>query len=196
VTDRLPEDDPYPNPPWEAEDPAWPVRAVETDWETPYCEGGYDTVERPDGESANYYWLDPGGPAAAVLALMGDDIVLVEQYRPRLGTTVLGPPGGAVDPGEDPATAAARELEEETGYVATDLTYVDSYVPTPWTRYTRHLFATTALEPGESDLDDGEYIDVRRVPADDAIDRLRSRDGPANGIGLTPLLLAREDGWL
>jgi len=182
--------------PWTREDPAWPVHDEDVVWETDFFEAGQDVVERPTGERAAYYWLDPGD-AAVVVALTDDgQVVLVEQYRPRLRRYSLGLPGGGVDACEDPAVAAARELREETGYVAGERSKLDAYVPTPWTRYTRHIFVARDLDRGEVDPDDAEFIECETVPADEAIDRLRNREGPANGISLMPLLLAREEGLL
>ncbi|OXG85189.1 ADP-ribose pyrophosphatase [Cryptococcus neoformans Gb118] len=42
--------------------------------------------------------------------------VIIEQYRPPVASTVIELPAGLIDEGEDPATAALRELHEETGY--------------------------------------------------------------------------------
>jgi 8-oxo-dGTP pyrophosphatase MutT (NUDIX family) len=46
-----------------------------------------------------------------------NQVVLIRQFRFGIWSTALEIPGGMVDPGEDPMTAALRELEEETGYV-------------------------------------------------------------------------------
>jgi ADP-ribose pyrophosphatase len=46
-----------------------------------------------------------------------DEIVLIRQFRFGIWSPTLEIPGGMVDPGEDPVSAALRELEEETGYV-------------------------------------------------------------------------------
>ena len=46
-------------------------------------------------------------------------VVLVRQFRPPAGSYCLEFPAGLVEPGEDPAQAALRELAEETGYTGT-----------------------------------------------------------------------------
>jgi ADP-ribose pyrophosphatase len=85
--------------------------------------GGYMRVVQrtlllPDGREASWDLLDT--PATvAVLPLTPDGrVVCVRQYRVGPERVVLSVPGGLVDDGEDVATAAARELREETGYVA------------------------------------------------------------------------------
>lgn len=59
----------------------------------------------------------------ALVAVTEDkNIILVEQYRKPVGASVIEIPAGLVgdhdDPGESVLVAAARELEEETGYAA------------------------------------------------------------------------------
>jgi ADP-ribose pyrophosphatase len=59
--------------------------------------------------------------AAVILAVDGGDVILVEQYRVPLGARCLELPAGLVgdeEEGEEVEAAAARELEEETGYRA------------------------------------------------------------------------------
>ncbi len=54
-----------------------------------------------------------------VVALLDDErVLLIRQWRFGIQAPTLEIPGGMMDPGEDPETAARRELEEETGYRA------------------------------------------------------------------------------
>jgi ADP-ribose pyrophosphatase len=182
--------------PWGRTDPAWPVHESVVTWETDYFEAGYDVVERPDGELANYYWLNPANAVIIIARTDDDELVLVDQYRPRFRMQTIGLPAGGIDEGEDPAATARRELREETGYRAGELSFVEPYVPSGWTRYVRHIYLAEDLEAGEPDLDEGEVLETLTVPVDEVLDVVREREGPVNGLALTPLLLAGEDGLL
>lgn len=184
-----------PAAPWTTDDPAWPVHETAVTWETPFFTAGRDVVERPSGEPADYYWLDPAD-AATVVAVDEGDLLFVRQYRPRHRTTTLELPTGGVDDGESPREAAGRELREETGYGADSLTHLESYIPSGWLRYHRHVFAAEGLTAGETDLEDGEAIETVRVPADEALSRARAADGEVMENALTPILLAQAEGVL
>ena len=94
------------------------------------------------------------------------DMVLVEQYRHGTDDITLEIPGGAVDPGEDAATTAARELEEETGYRGSELIEIGRVAPNPaflsnrcWT-----FLALDCRKVGGQELDPSEEITVRFAP--------------------------------
>lgn len=179
-------------------DPEWPVHDTVTVWETPYFTAGYDVVERPTGERARYYWIDPRDAVVVVPVTDSGEVVLVEQYRPRHRTRFLECPAGGLEPDEDAVTAARRELREETGYTATDLQYLGSYLPSGWVRYRRHVVAATGLREGDPAPDDGEYITVRTATPASVLERLHDDPGPddppVKGALLTPLLWAQEAG--
>ena len=83
-----------------------------------------DTAGLPDGGTAQReVVLHPGG--VAILALdEADNVALVRQYRYPLHGLLLELPAGKLDPGEDHRPAALRELSEETGLEAGELTYL------------------------------------------------------------------------
>lgn len=97
------------------------------------------------------------------------DVLLVEQYRVPLGTTSLELPAGLIgDDGsvEEPAMAAARELEEETGYRAGHMEPLGRYFSSPgMVSESFHLFrATGCVKVSKGGGVDGEDITVHRVP--------------------------------
>lgn len=102
-----------------------------------------------------------------VLALTRDDrVVLVRQYRVGTDAVSLEIPGGVVDPGEDPATAARRELVEETGYTATRWRELGATRPNPalMTNTLRTYLALDAELTAPQHLDDGEVVTVETLP--------------------------------
>jgi 8-oxo-dGTP pyrophosphatase MutT (NUDIX family) len=95
-----------------------------------------------------------------------DELVLIRQYRFGVGESTLEIPGGLVEPGEDPAVAAARELEEETGYVAGSVVPLGSVHPNPALQGNRcHSFlALGCVKRHEGQQDHGEDITVELFP--------------------------------
>lgn len=100
--------------------------------------------------------------AVAVLAEpMPDHILLVEQFRSATNHTLLELPAGKLEPGEHPNLCAQRELAEETGYIASNLTHVYSFYTSPGFADEKiHLFHADQLMSGPTHLDDDELVDV------------------------------------
>jgi len=103
------------------------LNAPKTAWKGKYLEvktqGSWEYVSRPAGVSA-----------AVILAIDDGHVLLVEQYRVPLGRRCIELPAGLVadeTAGEAPLAAAARELEEETGYRAGRVESLGVYYPSP-----------------------------------------------------------------
>jgi 8-oxo-dGTP pyrophosphatase MutT (NUDIX family) len=105
-----------------------------------------------------------------VLALTAqDELILIRQYRFGTEAVTLEIPGGVIEPGEDPALAAARELEEETGYVAGRVEPLGSVHPNPALQGNRcHSFlALDCVKQHAGRQDEGEDILVQLYPRAD-----------------------------
>ena len=91
----------------------------------------------------------------------------MRQFRFGTWSTTLEIPGGMVDPDEDPAAAAARELEEETGYRPAQLSKLGVTEPNPAIQNNRlhHFLATGCTKVHEGAQEESEDIVVELVPA-------------------------------
>ena len=97
------------------------------------------------------------------------EVVLIKQWRHGSEDWAVEIPGGLVDPGETPIDAAVRELEEETGYKAREITLLGKVNPNPalFDNTCHTYLALVDSQPGEPHLDAGESIEVFRVKAPD-----------------------------
>ncbi|MEG0780697.1 MAG: NUDIX hydrolase, partial [Oscillospiraceae bacterium] len=132
-----------------------------------------DTVRLPSGKTATREVADhPGG--VGILALDGrDNVVLVTQYRYVFGRTLLEIPAGKLEPGEDPASAAIRELREETGAVPDEFLPMGKLFASPGCYgETLWLFLARGLTFGETQPDEDEFLAVERIPFDEAVHRV------------------------
>ncbi|UIP01302.1 NUDIX hydrolase [Halobaculum sp. CBA1158] len=169
---------------------------VETavEYETGWVTAGYDLVEHPDGSTKRYYWAELA-TAVVVLARAGDDLLVVEQYRPTVRNTQLELPAGIVEAGESYTAAGRRELREETGFDADSLSLLgEVQCTTGLLRHTRGFVFAEGLEAVGQELDDNEYLVPRTVPVDEAA--AVARTPPTNDATLEGVLLAREEGLL
>ena len=113
--------------------------------------------------------------AACILALTTDDtVLLVQQFRPGPEAILLELPGGGVNPGEDPAEAAARELLEETGYRGEMELAGSSWHCAYSTMRKYHFVARRCVKVQEPTPDDHEFLEVIEMTLADFKQHVRS----------------------
>ena len=131
----------------------------------------HDTVTLPDGNEAGRDCVYHNGGAAVVALTNEDDILFVKQFRYVCGEETLELPAGKLDSkDEDPTKAAIRELKEETGAVAKHFVKIGECYSTPGFCNERiHLYFAKELSFGEQQLDEEEFLNVVKIPKDDAV---------------------------
>ena len=163
-------------------------------------------VRRPDGQRA-IYDVVLHADAVAIVAVRYEParervavpeplVALVRVNRPAIGKQCLEIPAGLVDPDErgQPERTAARELREETGYVAGELTRLTCVYTSPgFTDEAITIYLATGLEPapGHPAPDPTEIIGLQWMPLDEALNLVR--DGTIDDSkSVLGLLLARD----
>ena len=145
-----------------------------------------DTVRFPDGSTGEMEIFRHSGASAVVPFLSdpaGDDpqVLLIRQYRYAAGGYLYEVPAGRLDKDEDPADCARRELREETGCSADQITRLTTIFPTPgFCDEQIHLFMATGLTRGEANREPDEFLEVETLPLSRAlamIERGEIRDG-------------------
>ncbi len=134
-----------------------------------------DDVQLPNGQLAKREIVKHPG-AVAVLALHQDRLLVVAQYRKALEKIQVEIPAGKLEKGEDLMQAAQRELEEETGYRATQIRHLCSFYTSPgFADEILHLYLADELVQGAGNLDDDEFIECALLTFEEAMQY--ARDG-------------------
>lgn len=122
---------------------------------------------RHSGASAVVPLLDAGKADPAVL--------LIRQYRYAANGYLYEIPAGRLDPGESPGQCAKRELQEETGYSASNMIRLTTIYTTPgFTDEIIHIFVADGLTDGVASPEPDEFMEIQSVPLSQAIAMVHS----------------------
>ena len=125
-----------------------------------------DTIELPNGKQTTREIVEHDDCIVVVAVDADGDVLLERQYRTAVEKELLEIPAGGIELGEDPETAARRELREEIGYLPQKLVRLGGFYSTPGycTEYL-YLYLATDLSYSPLEAEDTESIELVRVPA-------------------------------
>ncbi len=133
-----------------------------------------DEVKLPDGSVSSRECVRHHG-GAAVLYVYDGKVLLVKQFRYLYGKEIYEIPAGKLEKDEAPQETAARELREETGYVADDMVPFLKLYPTPgYTDEVIHIYLAKNCRLDSQKLDEGEFLNVRFVKMNDVLKMIES----------------------
>lgn len=137
---------------------------------------GLETATLPSGRSVQLEVIRHPGASAVVPLHEDGTVTLVHQYRHAGGGMHYEVPAGVLEGDEAPETCAARELSEEVQLQSDELVPLTVIHTTPgFTDERIHLFLARRLSPTSGVPEADEYIEVVRLPFDEAIQM--TRDG-------------------
>ena len=155
---------------------SWKTINSQLVFDNPWCRVRQDEVELPNGAIIDDYFVNVRPDIVLVLAVTQNrEIVFVRQYRHGVGQILLELPGGSLDSQtENSLTAAARELEEETGYVAEQMVQLATLYDNPVkdTNKIYLILAEPAHPSGRQQLDVTEDVEIVLIPVEDVLERI------------------------
>src|SRR5438034_3367180 len=129
------------------------------------------------------------GAVVVLPFLRPDTILLLRQKRHAVEQLLLELPAGTLEHGESPMNCAGRELQEETGYLASRIKPIGNFYSSPGILTERmYAFAAFGLQKTSPVLEEGEEIEVFSVEFAEAVSMIR--DGQIqDGKTIATLLL-------
>ena len=147
-----------------------------------------DRWRLPNGDEKVYPVLAIGVTVGVLGFVDATHVVLVRQYRHLWREMSWELPGGGGQPGEDPAVAAQRELQEEGGYRAGQFIFLTRFYPSnAYLDEIAYGYVAHDLTPDPLPADDDEFFERRIVPIDEAI-RMAVDDEIAESVSKVILL--------
>ena len=133
-----------------------------------------DTISVPNGNVVHWDFVKHNGAAAVVPITDDGKVVMVRQFRNALDRETLEIPAGGLDSLDEPTLdAAARELEEETGYKSNDLVFLITVATTvAFCNEKIDIYLARNLIQSKQNLDEDEYVEVEEYTVDELADMI------------------------
>tara|TARA_R110001592_G_scaffold359340_4_gene665782 strand:+ start:21359 stop:21922 length:564 start_codon:yes stop_codon:yes gene_type:complete len=154
----------------------WTQIKAETAYENPWIKVTHENVLNPNGGEGIYGKVHFKNIAVGVVPIFSDGTtILVGQYRYPLDRYSWEIPEGGCPHSEKPIDAARRELLEETGIRCKTITSIAKFdISNSVSDEIAELFLATDLSLGESEPDDTEQLEVKRLHISEAINMVHT----------------------
>lgn len=138
-----------------------------------------DEIELPDGKKSKREVVNhPGGVTVAALD-EDNNLLFVKQFRYPYKEVVLELPAGKLEKGSAPLENGKRELFEETGAEGYSYISLGQLYPSPgYTSEIIHLYACKVKSQGKANPDDGEFLNVEKIPLNKAVEMVLNNQIP------------------
>jgi ADP-ribose pyrophosphatase len=145
--------------------------------ENPWWKYKHDIYELPNGQEGNYYYGETSGVAIIVPVLPDGRIVLTLQHRYLKDKQSIEFPAGGILPGVSALDGAKKELQEETGCIASEFIKIGVFEPSNgFIKDTTHVFLAHIAEQGDQHPDETEEIEVLYRRPDDIEQMIRKNE--------------------
>ena len=133
-----------------------------------------EEMEYLDGDKSIYREHVKAGNASVILPITEDNkVIMIQEARTPIGKVILALPAGMIEEGEKAENAAIRELEEETGYLASNIEFLREYYSSVgYSDEKISLYLATNMKKTKQRVDDQENINVIEIPLEEVIDML------------------------
>lgn len=146
--------------------------------QTPYITVRKDQCELSDRSVIDDFYIIEREDTVGIVALTpNNEVVMNWQYKHGAHQVLLEIPAGRIDTGEDPAITAARELEEETGYISDEFVLLHTMFSGPTSENNRYFIflALNARPAGTREENPLEVIETELIPLSEVKQYIQDR---------------------
>lgn len=134
-----------------------------------------DDALLPNGATATREVIEHNGGVCVLPLTENEEVLMVEQFRYPYQKEVLEIPAGKKDPDEEPLECGKRELKEETGATALKYQFLGELYPSPgYCGEIIYMYLATDLSYGKTNPDEDEFLNIKKVPLEKAIEMVMS----------------------
>lgn len=136
-----------------------------------------DIAELEDGTTARRDVLHHPGGVGVIPITDENEVLLVKQFRYPFSEITTEIPAGKLDYGESHSECGKRELLEETGCTCSEYTYLGEIYPvSAYDTEIIHIYMARGLEHQKQNLDEGEFLDVIKIPLSKAAEMVMNNE--------------------